>query len=163
MFDTITVLAYLLRHDSRMSNNLQLQAFFSEKQNTAYVQSIVSPKIKWHGVPPEAESLAVVVKDASIELKNEKQNYYWVVYNLPVQATQLNFGEDKKINPYDEGLNSWGAKNYHTTYFEHKTHPVVVELFVLDKRFSAQNPITGDVLEKKIQGHVIAKSMILKV
>lgn len=157
MFDTLAVLAYLIKYDSGMSDHLRLQAYFSEKQKTTATQSVQSPKIKWKGVPPEASSLALIIKDAKLSADTKKQHYYWIVYNLPIQAKKLNYGDDHQINPYNEGINSWGQKCYHTK----QTHPVIVELYVLDQRFSAQHAMTGEALEKKIHGHVLVKKTVM--
>jgi len=161
MFDTITVIAYLLGDDSGISNRLRLKALFAEKQSAvAQMQHIPSPHIKWRGVPPEASSLALIIKDAKISSASSKKNYYWIVYNLPTGAKELPYDSASQINKHDEGVNSWGQKNYHSMRYGTTTHPVVVELYALDKRFSACKEMTGDVLEQKIKHHVLAKTVV---
>ncbi|MCX7121908.1 MAG: YbhB/YbcL family Raf kinase inhibitor-like protein [Gammaproteobacteria bacterium] len=161
MFDTITVIAYLLGNESGLSDHLRLKAHFLEKQShIAQVQNAPSPHLKWHGVPPEASSLALIVKDAKNTSDTSKRNYYWVVYNLPIEARELPYGSAGQINKQDEGVNSWGQKNYHTMQIGNKKHPVIVELYALDKRFSAREKMTGEVLEEKIKHHVLAKTTV---
>ncbi|EKD77696.1 MAG: hypothetical protein ACD_42C00223G0001 [uncultured bacterium] len=161
MFDTLTVIAYLLGNKPGHSTQLHLQAQFLEKQNlVCVVQNAQSPQLRWKGVPPEASSLALIIKDAKTLKNTEKPHYYWVVYNLPVAVTALPFGGNNQMTSHDEGINSWGQKNYHSLCLGNTTHPVMIELVALDKRFSAREPMTGEILEQKIKGHVLAKAIV---
>ena len=154
MIDTLTVIAYLLGHDAGSAGHLQLKAFFPEKQTTQCVQKAVSPQLQWRGVPPEADSLAVVVHD--------KKNYYWVAYNLPAYATILPFGANKIINKYDEGVNSFGERNYHSPWVcGQNVKDVVVELYALDNRISTKKPLSPEGLFTKIKNHVLAKTQVV--
>ncbi|MCX7126045.1 MAG: YbhB/YbcL family Raf kinase inhibitor-like protein [Gammaproteobacteria bacterium] len=161
MFDTLTVIAYLLGNDSGLSDHLRLKALFSERKDSVVcVQHALSPQIKWQGVPPEANSLAIIIKDAKPIHNTKKNHYYWVVYNLPVEVKNLPVGGNDEMNKHNEGVNSWGQRNYHTLCWEKGLHPVVVELYALDKRFSTHEKITGEVLEQKMKGHILAKQSI---
>jgi phosphatidylethanolamine-binding protein (PEBP) family uncharacterized protein len=151
MFDTLAVIAYLLGNDSGHSARLQLQATFLEKEKPVCTQTVQSPQLRWKNVPLETTSLALIVKD--------KKEYYWVAYNLPVQINGLPFGSNTQIRAQDEGENSWGEKNYHTVCAANITHPVTIELYALDKNFNAPHAMTGTELEKKIKGHVLAKTI----
>lgn len=151
MIDTITIVSYLLGHHFGHNSKLNLVAHFSEKENqTICANAVVSPSLRWRDVPPEASSLAMIIKDANPPKNGEKTHYYWVVYNLPIDAAYLPFGASNYMVHYDEGVNSWGEQNYHSRCFDHQTHPVTVELFALNTRISTDQPITGDRLEKKI-------------
>lgn len=152
MFDTLAVIAYLLSSDSGHSSHLHLQAKFLEKEKSVCAQTVESPQLRWKGVPPEASSLALIVKD--------KKDYHWVVYNLPVQVNSLPFGSNDQIRSQDEGKNSWGQKNYHELCVGDAAHPVTIELFALDKSFNARHAMTGTELEQKIKGHVLAKTVL---
>lgn len=150
MFDTLTVVTYLLSHDSGYVDRMKLLTPFQNNQNQVCLHATQSPPLKWRGVPPEASSLAVIVKD--------KTHYEWVVYNLPVSAKGLPLGANTEMTPHDEGINSWGQKNYHAPcYGGDKAYPVTVTLYALDKRFSTHKEMTGAMLEKKIKGHVLTK------
>ncbi len=58
-------------------------------------------------------------------------------------------------------MNSWGQKNYHAPCFAHNAYPVVIELYALDKRMEAHQIMTGEAVENKIKGHVLAKTQVL--
>lgn len=161
MFDTLTVVAYLLGNEPGHSTQLHLRAQFLEKQNSVcQVQNVQSPQLRWQNVPPEASSLAFIIKDAKTSKNAEKPRYYWVVYNLPVEVSALPFGSSHQMTPRDEGINSWGEKNYHGLCLGSTAHPVTVALYALDKRFSAREPMTGEIVEQKIKGHVLAKAIV---
>jgi Raf kinase inhibitor-like YbhB/YbcL family protein len=149
MFDTLTVVAYLLGNEPGHSRQLQMQAQFLNNPAVVCVQSTKSPQIRWHKIPPEADSLALIVKDT--------KNYYWVVYNLPVQTKGLPLGANQQIQAHDEGINSWGQSNYRSWCAGNIAHPLTVELYALDKRFTATQPMSGLQLEQKMKGHVLAK------
>ncbi len=151
MIDMITIVSYLLGHHFGHNSKLNLAARFAEKENqTICADAVVSPSLRWRDVPPEASSLAMVIKDANPSKNGEKTHYYWVIYNLPIDTTYLSFGASKYIVRYDEGVNSWGERNYHSRCFDHQTHPVTVELFALTTRIASDQPITGEMLEKNI-------------
>ncbi len=152
MFDTLAVITYLLGRDPKDIDRLHLKASFPDKPPVTCVQNAPSPQIKWQKVSPDASSLALIVKDSS--------HYEWVVYNLPIDARGLPFDANAEINPNDVGINSWGQKNYHSPCVGNTKYPVTVELFVLDKRFSARNKMTGEMLEKKIKDHVMEKAIV---
>lgn len=151
MFDTLAVLAYLLGHDSNHIDQLRLKVL-QPSNPPSISKQVQSPQLQWQNVPPEAESLALIVKDNT--------RYAWVVYNLPPDLKGLPFDANAQINLNDEGINSWGQKNYHALCWGNKAHPVIIELFALDKRLSANKPITGDALEKEIKNHTLAKTVV---
>lgn len=156
MFDTLTVLAYLITHESQYSGRLHLRVLFSEKQApVSCVQHVASPQLRWRGVPPEADSLAVIIKDNQPEEKTGKPNYYWVAYNLPTGEKGLPFGISDEMNPNDQII------TYHSPWACNNPMPSVqIELYALDKRFGANKKMTGAMLEKKIQGHILAKTVV---
>lgn len=138
MIETVTLLAYLLGHPVEHTQPLQLQATFSKQDATQ------SPALTWQQVPPAADSLAIIVKT--------EKKYCWVVYNVPISATHFVMGEDKKININNEGVNSWGQRDYHACF------PAQIELFALDQRLSAE-PLTGQQLEQAAKKHALATAV----
>lgn len=153
MFDTLAVIAYILSSDTGHFSHIRLSAKFKESEKPVCSLLSDSPQLSWTGVPPDATSLAVIIKD--------KQHYYWVAYNLPSQITQLPFASDTTMRARDEGINSWKQNRYHTICSNVKTmQPVTVEIYALDKNFNATRPMTGEILEQKIKGHVLAKGIL---
>lgn len=151
MIDTITIVSYLLGHHFGHNSKINLSVRFAEKENQTICETkVISPSLRWRDVPPEATSLAMIIKDATPPKNGEKTHYYWIVYNLPIDTTYLPFGASNYMVHYNEGVNSWGEQNYHSRCFDHQTHPVTVELLALGARISSNQPITGELLEKKI-------------
>lgn len=139
MLDTLTVLAYLVTHNAKPANHLQLKAALNHT---------VSPALRWRGVPPEAGSLALVVKD-------KQSRYCWVVYNISPDIQQFPLNASQFMNQRSEGLNSWGQHSFHATRKD-----VTITLYALDQRFSSIQNITGAQLEQKIKGHVMATARV---
>lgn len=163
MIDTMTVLAYLLTHEPGHSTELNLRALIaaSHSQQVVCTQQIESsPELAWKDVPPEANSLALIIKDAPTSKTSDKPHYYWVVYNLPVEIKGLSLGANTQINPEDEGVNSWGQRGYHAPCWGSKAHPIEIEVVALDKRFSARSKMTGEKLEQKMKSDVLARRII---
>lgn len=159
MIDTMTVLAYLLTHNPGHTSHLNLHASFPV--NCA--QQIESPLLRWSNVPPEAQSLALIIKDAPPQQPNktaEKPRYYWVVYNLPIESVMLPYGTNLKINPNDVGINSWRNNNYQSPCVNGQLQPVEIELFALKKRFSLHHSMTGEQLEQNIKANALAGAAV---
>lgn len=155
---TVTMLAYMLGHGSTFKEKLRLHVQYVGKQNPKIcLKQAPSPLLRWSGVPPEASSLALLIKENSSLLK---KHFDWVLYNLPVEARYLPSGSNHTINLSDVGFNSWGKKKYHPPCFGNATHPLSIELFALDKRFSAKYKMTGEELEKKMRGHILAETVV---
>ncbi|OGT34075.1 MAG: hypothetical protein A3C44_08390 [Gammaproteobacteria bacterium RIFCSPHIGHO2_02_FULL_39_13] len=153
MLDTLTLVAYLLGNNAGHPDHLRLHAqFFGTEKQTVCAQKSESPQLRWSGVSPEATSLAVIIKDPS--------HYYWVVYNLPVDTKNLSFSIDHHMLQTNQGVNSWGIQAYHSRCWENRYHPVSVELFVLDTRFSNNESMSGKIVEEKMHGHILAKKII---
>ena len=139
MLDTLTILAYLVTHGAKSTNHLQLKAKFSDS---------TSPALQWQGVPPEASSLAFIVKD-------KQSHYCWVIYNVSPDIQQFPLGASQYMNQHNEGLNSWGEHSFHATKKD-----VTITLYALDQRSSRIQNITGAQLEQKIKGHVMAEARV---
>lgn len=153
MFDTLAVIAYILSSEPEHFSHIRMSAKFKESEKPVCSLLSDSPELSWTGIPPDATSLAVVVKD--------QHHYYWVAYNLPSQITHLPFASDATMRAQDEGMNSWNQNRYHTICSGGKTiQPVTVDIYALDKDFNATQPMTGEMLEQKIKGHVLAKGVL---
>ncbi|MFW6200212.1 MAG: YbhB/YbcL family Raf kinase inhibitor-like protein [Gemmatimonadota bacterium] len=56
------------------------------ERNSAYGEN-VSPELSWSGIPDEAETLALVVRDP--DAPSPSPFVHWVVYNIPADADGL--------------------------------------------------------------------------
>jgi len=148
MLDTLTVMAYLVGHNGEKNNALSMAVYFPEKT------AIISPKIRWKNIPPEANSLAMVIRD-------DKHHYYWVAYNLPVDSKGLPYGADQFMIRHDEGVNSFGERKYHSPWsLQSNPQKLTVELYALDRKLTAEKPLSGEALMAHIQHSTIAETQI---
>lgn len=139
MLHALTVLAYLVTHDHAHSDHLL---------RLSVTQAPHSLLLRWGNVPAETHSLALIVKDMS----GNPRKYHSVLYNLPGRNSALILKKHPHFNPHVIGLNSWGKQEYHEP-----KHAIEIDIYALDKRFSSQYVMNGQLLESKIQGHLIAK------
>ena len=149
IIDTMAVLAYLLGDDAGHNKKIILDVPLSQISQATNT----NPAIYWKNIPPEAASLALVIKEITIF---QKPIYYWVVYNLPVDSTGFQAGQSNQTSKNNIGLNSWGQKNYHRLIYPAQNDLALIEIYALDKKFSTIKNITGAQLERKMNGHVLA-------
>lgn len=146
MFDTLAVMAYLVGSHPEKDKSLKMVVAFPEKP------ALVSPMIRWKNMPPETDSIAVIIRD-------DQKHYYWVAYNLPPDATKLPYGASQLMIPHDEGINSFGQQGYHSPWASHYPHQTItIELFALNRRLSADRALSGDSLLTKVQSAEIASA-----
>lgn len=146
MLNTLTVLAYLLSQHYHHHATLQVSLQF--QKNLATQTTEISPKLQWQNIPPGAQSIAFVIKDARTQIK---PHYYWVVYNLPVESHGFEWGENRHLDVSHVGWNSWGQRNMYAM----PNHSIIFSVYALDKKFSIDH-MTGELLKKKMQRHVLA-------
>lgn len=125
----------------------------------------VSPALAWHGVPPEAKSLVLIVDDPDApDPAAPKMTWvHWVLYNLPVGANGLPEGVTAKDLPAGtlQGLNDWQHPGYGGPCPPIGSHRYFHKLFALNAVLPDLNRPTKAALEKAMQGHVIARSELI--
>lgn len=147
MFEPFSLIAYLAGQKEETHQSMKMSIIAPSKT--------ASPSIQWRHVPPEANSLALVVRD-------ERRDYYWVVYNLPSDAKGLPLGADKILMTRCDGVNSFGDRHYDSPWAMGKNpQQVTVQLYALDRRFTAKQPISGEVLMTRMKPSVIAKTEVV--
>jgi len=125
-----------------------------------------SPPLGWSGVPAGTKSLALIVDDPDApDPAAPKMTWvHWVLYNLPPGATGLEAG---KSRPQDlppgtrEGLNDWKRTGYGGPCPPIGRHRYVHKLYALDTVLPVLHPATKAVLEKAMQGHILAKGELV--
>jgi Raf kinase inhibitor-like YbhB/YbcL family protein len=125
----------------------------------------ISPALVWHGVPSEAKSLVLIVDDPDApDPAAPKMTWgHWVLYNLPVGADGLSEAITAKDLPAGtlQGLNDWQHPGYGGPCPPIGSHRYFHKLFALNTVLPDLNRPTKVVLEKAMQGHVIARSELI--
>lgn len=125
----------------------------------------VSPPLDWHGVPPVARSLALVVDDPDApDPKAPKTTWvHWVLYNLPPAATGLAEGVAAQDLPpgTHEGWNDWKKTGYGGPCPPIGRHRYFFKLYALDTVLPDLDRPTKAQLEKAMAGHVVAQAELV--
>jgi len=81
---------------------------------------------------------------------------HWVVFDIPVTDRI----EENSV-PGKQGVNTAGNKIYHGPYPPSGTHRYFFKAYALDTVLNLNEGITKAVLEKAMQGHILAKAELI--
>ncbi|HEX9942219.1 MAG TPA: YbhB/YbcL family Raf kinase inhibitor-like protein [Thermoanaerobaculia bacterium] len=125
----------------------------------------ISPALAWTGVPPAAQSLALIVDDPDApDPKAPKTTWvHWVLYDLPSSATGLPQGVAPRDLPPGtrEGLNDWKRTGYGGPCPPVGRHRYFFKLYALDTVLADLHQPTKSKLEDAMDGHVLARAELV--
>jgi Raf kinase inhibitor-like YbhB/YbcL family protein len=125
----------------------------------------ISPQLTWHGVPPGAKSLALVVDDPDApDPAAPKMTWvHWVLYDIQPAATGLAEGVKPAALPAGtrEGVNDFGRTAYGGPCPPIGRHRYFFRLYALDTMLSRLVRPNKAALEKAMQGHVLAEATLM--
>ena len=118
-----------------------------------------SPPLAWSGLPHGTKSLALIVDDPDApDPDASKMTWiHWVLYNIPPDCAGLNAGKPELPPGVQHGLNSWGRTGYGGPCPPIGRHRYFHKLYALDTLLPVLQPATKEVLEKAMQGHILAQ------
>jgi Raf kinase inhibitor-like YbhB/YbcL family protein len=125
----------------------------------------ISPPLAWSDIPPNAQSLALIVDDPDApDPKAPKMTWvHWVLYNLPPAEGGLPEGVPSMDLPRGtrEGLNDWKRTGYGGPCPPIGRHRYFFKLYALDTVLPDLGHPTKAALEKAMKGHVIAQAELI--
>ncbi|OGS97210.1 MAG: phosphatidylethanolamine-binding protein [Gallionellales bacterium RBG_16_56_9] len=125
----------------------------------------VSPALSWTSVPAGTKSLALIVDDPDAPDPAAPRTtwVHWVLYNIPVTANGLPESIAAKDLPTGamRGINDWRHTGYGGPCPPIGSHRYYHKLFALDVVLPDLKHPTKAVLEKAMQGHIIAQSSLI--
>lgn len=125
----------------------------------------VSPPLAWAGVPAGTKSLALIVDDPDApDPAAPKMTWvHWVLYNIPTAANGFAEGVAVKDSPAGtlQGVNDWQRTGYGGPCPPVGRHRYFFKLYALDILLPDLKHPTKAVLEKAMQGHVLAHSELI--
>ena len=125
----------------------------------------ISPPLAWHGVPPDAKSLALIVDDpdAPDPAAPKTTWVHWVLYDVPVTADGLAEGVNSAGLPPGtrEGINDFGRTAWGGPCPPIGRHRYFFKLFALDTALPGLPRPNKAALEKAMQGHVLAQATLM--
>ncbi len=123
-----------------------------------YTEENVNPPLDISGVPSKTQSMALVMDDPDAVEPAGKVWDHWVVWNIEPNTSQI--GEDEKPPGAVEGKNDYGERGYGGPNPPDKRHTYKFKLYALDRNIDLPPKSTKHDLEKEMEGHVIAKTVL---
>lgn len=122
-----------------------------------------SPPLEWGGVPPGAESLALIVDDPDApDPKAPKTVYvHWVLYDIPPSATGLPENATALPPGAREGTNDWNRTGYGGPCPPIGRHRYFFKLYALDSLLGDLGPATKAELENAMRGHILEQAELV--
>src|SRR6266542_4266647 len=125
----------------------------------------ISPPLQWTGVPPNAETLALIVDhpDAPDPAAPKRTYVHWVLYDIPSSATGLppGGGGFQLPNGTREGKNDWGKTGYGGPCPPIGRHRYFFKLYALDVALGDRGAMTKQELEDAMKGHEVGKAELM--
>jgi Raf kinase inhibitor-like YbhB/YbcL family protein len=124
-----------------------------------------SPALTWSGVPPDTQSLVLIVDDPDApDPKAPKMTWvHWVLYDLPPQSV----GRAAAVAPTAlpagtrQGKNDWKRTGYGGPCPPIGRHRYFFKLYALDRALGDLHEPTKAAVEQAMQGHVLAEAQLM--
>ena len=116
----------------------------------------VSPPLQFLNVPESAKSLVLIVDDPDAP---SKVWVHWVVYNINPET--LGVKENNVPKNGIEGMTDFGRPGYGGPCPPSGTHRYFFKLYVLDSILDLPQNATKQVVEAKMQGHILDKAELI--
>lgn len=125
----------------------------------------ISPALAWTQLPRGTLSLALIVDDpdAPDPAAPKRTWVHWVLYNIPPDISRLAEGVTAKELPPGalQGLNDWERPGYGGPCPPIGTHRYFYKLYALDTLLPDLHEPSKPVLEKAMQGHILAQAELI--
>lgn len=123
----------------------------------------VSPPLAWSGVPPDTQSLALIVDDPDAPDPAAPRTIWvhWLLYNLPADTTELPEGLHALPPGTLQGLNDWRKTGYGGPCPPIGTHRYFHKLYALDCVLPNLGQPTKGQLENAMHGHILAQAELI--
>jgi len=118
----------------------------------------VSPPLRFHDVPGDAVSLALVMDDPDALKPAGKVWDHWVVWNIPPAVSELDEGFVPEAAV--QGMTDYGERGYGGPNPPDGEHTYRFRLYALDTEIDRDGSTGKKELEKAMQGHVIEQASL---
>ena len=124
----------------------------------------LSPSLAWSDAPAGTKSFALIVDDpdAPDPAAPQRTWVHWVAYNLPADVAALEEGASAKLPSGGvDGRNDWGRTGYGGPCPPVGRHRYFHKLYALDTVLPAGDPLDKAMLERAMDGHVLARAELV--
>lgn len=127
--------------------------------------SDISPALTWTNIPDGTKSLVLIVDDPDApDPAAPKMTWvHWVLYNLPPNINGLSEGVEATKLPSGtlQGINDWLRTGYGGPCPPVGSHRYFHKIYALNTILPDVKNSTKAILEKTMQGHVIAQAELI--
>ncbi|QLD88083.1 YbhB/YbcL family Raf kinase inhibitor-like protein [Natronomonas salina] len=123
-----------------------------------YEERNVNPPLEIEGVPPTAESLALIVDDPDAVDPAGKVWDHWVVWNVDTDHQQI--PEDWDADDAVEGRNDYGEQGYGGPNPPDGEHTYRFELYALDRTLDVDEETNAETLRDTMDDFVLAEATL---
>jgi len=121
----------------------------------------ISPPLQWTGVPPGAETLALIVDDPDAPMGTW---VHWVVFGLP--GVTMGLPEGVPAQPAIEGGGVQGVTSFRTVGYggpcpPSGTHRYYFRLYALDASLALGSDASAREVQEAVEGHVLAEATLM--
>lgn len=125
----------------------------------------ISPALNWSGIPPQAQSLVLIVDDpdAPDPAKPKMTWVHWVLYNIPATTSELPKGVTPASLPVGtlQGKNDWKRTGYGGPCPPVGRHRYFHKLYALDIKLPDLHHPDKAQLEAAMAGHIIGQAELI--
>jgi Raf kinase inhibitor-like YbhB/YbcL family protein len=113
----------------------------------------VNPPLTIEEIPAGTKSMALIVDDPDAP---RRPFVHWLLYNLPA-VDRI----DEDSAPGTQGMNDYGKKDYGGPCPPPgKPHRYFFKLYALDTQLALKGVVDKELLEKAMQGHILAQAEV---
>ena len=116
----------------------------------------ISPPLVVEGIPPQTQSLALIVDDPDAPSGNF---IHWLIWNIAPKTEKITEGEVP--NEASQGINDFGENKYGGPCPPSGIHRYQFKLYALDVLLDLPENTKGEDLEKAIEGHILDQTMLV--
>ena len=119
-----------------------------------------SPPLTISDVPSDAKSLVLIMDDPDVpkELKEDGMWDHWVIFNIPVSASDIKEGTEPEGTP---GTGTAGNTNYFGPCPPDREHRYFFKLYALDTKLDLPESATKQQVEEAMEGHIVANTELM--
>ena len=123
--------------------------------------SDISPQLSWSDLPTGTKSLALIADDPDAPVGTW---VHWVMWNIPVSATNLKEGLEKNAALADgtkQGISDFKRPGYGGPCPPSGTHRYFFKLYALDTTLDLAENTNKAKLEAAMKGHVLGQATLM--
>ncbi|MFO8112725.1 MAG: YbhB/YbcL family Raf kinase inhibitor-like protein [Desulfosalsimonadaceae bacterium] len=120
----------------------------------------VNPPLAISDVPPEAESLVLIMDDPDVppHIREDGMWDHWVVFNIPPETREIPEGSEPEGVA---GIGTSGDAHYFGPCPPDREHRYFFRIYALDAKLDLPEKTDKVTVEKEMTGHVIDKAHLM--